>query len=48
MLNIEKDYKTIKNVLEDSKFDLVVMPKEIDKLVDNMKEIISKGINNLT
>ena len=48
MLNIEKDYKTIKNVLEDSKFDLVVMPKEIDELVDNMKEIISKGINNLT
>ncbi len=42
----EDKYRLIKTVLEPCKYNLAVMPKEIDDLVDNMKEIISKGINN--
>lgn len=38
-------YQLIKTVLEPSNYNLVVMPKEIDELVDNMKEIIANGIN---
>lgn len=38
-------YHLIQTVLEPSNFNLAVMPKEIDDLVDNMKEIISCGIN---
>ena len=41
----EDKYKLIKTVLEPSKYNLAVMPKEIDDLVDNMKEIISNAIN---
>lgn len=41
----EDKYTLIKTVLEPCKYNLAVMPKEIDDLVDNMKEIISKGIN---
>ncbi len=41
----EDKYRLIKTVLEPCKYNLAVMPKEIDDLVDNMKEIISKGIN---
>ena len=42
----EDKYMLIKTVLEPCKYNLAVMPKEIDDLVDNMKEIISKGINS--
>lgn len=42
----EDKYRLIKTVLEPCKYNLAVMPKEIDDLVDNMTEIISKGINN--
>lgn len=42
----EDKYRLIKTVLEPCKYNLAVMPKEIDDLVDNMKEIISNGINN--
>lgn len=38
-------YQFIQTVLEPANFNLAVMPKEIDDLVDNMKEIISSGIN---
>ena len=41
----EEIYKLIKLVLEPAKYNLAVMPKEIDELVDNMKEIIASGIN---
>lgn len=41
-------YELIKDVLEPSDFNLAVMPKEIDSLVDNIKEIICYGINKLT
>lgn len=38
-------YRLIKAVLEPSKYNLTVTPKEVDDLVDNMKNIISHGIN---
>ena len=41
----EDKYRLIKAILEPSKFNLAVTPKEVDDLVDNMKEIISHGIN---
>lgn len=44
--NHEDKYKLIKMVLKPSNYNLAVMPKEIDDLVDNMKDIISFGINH--
>lgn len=44
-INYEDKYRLIKDVLEISKYNLAVMPKEIDSLVDNMNLIISNGIN---
>ena len=41
--SFEERYKLIKLSSDE---DLVVMPKDIDSLVDNLKEIISFGINN--
>ena len=41
----EEKYKLVSLVLEKSKYNLSVMPKEIDILVDNLRSIISKGIN---
>ena len=42
----EEKYRLIKAVLEPSKFNLAVTPKEVDDLVENMKLIIAHGINN--
>ena len=41
--SFEEKYKLIKLSSDE---DLVVMPKDMDSLVDNLKEIISFGINN--
>ena len=45
--NYEEKHSIIKNVLKNSELNYAVMPKEIDDLVDNLKEIIANGINNL-
>ena len=45
--NYEEEHSIIKNVLKNSELNYAVMPKEIDDLVDNLKEIIANGINNL-
>ena len=42
----QEKYTLIKMVLDPCKYNLAVMPKEIDELVDNMREIISNGIND--
>lgn len=42
----EDKYRLIKAVLEPSKYNLAVTPKEVDSLVDNMKLIIAYGINS--
>lgn len=41
----EEKYRLMKAVLEPSKYNLAVTPKEVDDLVENMKEIIAHGIN---
>lgn len=41
----EDKYRLIKAVLEPSKYNLAVTPKEVDDLVENMKLIIAHGIN---
>ena len=42
----EKDnYEEIKEALIPKDYNMIVTPKEIDKLIDNMSEIVARGIN---
>ena len=42
----EKDnYEEIKEALIPKDYNMIVTPKEIDKLIENMSKIVSKGIN---
>ena len=42
----EKDnYEEIKEALIPKHYNMIVTPKEIDKLIENMSKIVSKGIN---
>ena len=42
----EKDkYSIIKEALVEEKYDLIVTPKEIDDLIENMSSIVARGIN---
>jgi spore protease len=42
----EKDnYEEIKEALIPKDYNMIVTPKEIDKLIDNISEIVAKGIN---
>ena len=43
--SFEEKHKLVEMCLEPSNYNLIVMPKEIDDLLDNMKKIISNGIN---
>ena len=40
------NYEEIKEILNPKNFNLVVTPKEIDELTNDMALLISKGINN--
>ena len=45
----EKDnYEEIKNALMPNEYNLIVTPKEIDELIENMSQIVAAGINNAT
>ena len=44
-LKEEDKYLVIKEALAEEKFDLIVTPKEIDDLIENMSSIIARGIN---
>ena len=47
-LNKLKDtdnYEQIKEALNVGKYNMIVTPKEIDELIENMKEIVALGIN---
>ena len=35
----------IKEVLSPSDYNFIVTPKEIDNLIENMKDIVARGIN---
>ena len=41
----EDKYEQIREALNIDDFNMIVTPKEIDELIENMKDIISKGIN---
>lgn len=41
----EDKYEMIKEVLTPEDYNLIVTPKEIDDLIENMKDVIAKGIN---
>lgn len=45
-LREEDNYEEIKEALIPKDYNLIVTPKEIDDLIENMSEIVAKGINN--
>jgi spore protease len=45
-LKNEDNYNEIKEVLMPKEYNLIVTPKEIDELIENMKDIVANGINN--
>lgn len=44
-LKDEDKYSIIKEALIEEKFDLIVTPKEIDDLIENMSSVVARGIN---
>ena len=38
-------YELIKEVLVPKDYNLIVTPKEIDDLIENMKDVVARGIN---
>ena len=44
-LKEEDNYEEIKEALLPQDYNLIVTPKEIDDLIENMKDIVAKGIN---
>lgn len=44
-LQEEDKYEMIKEVLTPSDYNFIVTPKEIDELIENMKDIVARGIN---
>lgn len=44
-LQQDDKYEDVKEALNVGEYNMIVTPKEIDQLIDNMEEIISKGIN---
>lgn len=45
-LKDEDKYEIIKEALLPKEYNLIVTPKEIDDLIENMKGVIAKGIND--
>lgn len=39
------NYEEIKEALNPSDYNMIVTPKEIDELIDNMANVVAKGIN---
>ena len=44
-LKEEDNYEEIKEALIPKEYNLIVTPKEIDELIENMAQVVSKGIN---
>ena len=44
-LKEEDNYEEIKETLVPKDYNLIVTPKEIDDLIENMKDVVSEGIN---
>lgn len=44
-LKEEDNYEEIKGALLPKEYNLIVTPKEIDDLIENMKDVVARGIN---
>ena len=44
-LKEEDNYEEIKEALLPKEYNLIVTPKEIDDLIENMKDVVARGIN---
>ena len=44
-LKEEDSYEEIKNALVPNDFNMIVTPKEIDDLIENMGSVVARGIN---
>lgn len=44
-LKEEDNYEEIKNALVPNDFNMIVTPKEIDDLIENMSSVVARGIN---
>ena len=44
-LKEQDNYEEIKEALNPKEYNLIVTPKEIDDLIENMKDIVARGIN---
>ncbi len=44
-LKDEDKYGVIRDALIPKEYNLIVTPKEIDDLIENMKDVIARGIN---
>ena len=47
-LKEEDNYEEIKEALLPKEYNLIVTPKEIDDLIENMKDVVARGINFAT
>ena len=44
-LKEQDNYSTIKDVLVPQDYNMIVTPKEIDEVIENMKDVVARGIN---
>ena len=44
-LKEQDNYEEIKNALIPNDYNMIVTPKEIDELIENMKDVVARGIN---
>ena len=44
-LKEQDNYEEIKEALIRSDYNMIVTPKEIDELIENMKDVVARGIN---
>ena len=44
-LKEQDNYDKIKNILNPQDYNMIVTPKEIDELIENMKDVVARGIN---
>ena len=44
-LKEQDNYETIKDALNPLDYNMIVTPKEIDDLIENMKDVVARGIN---
>lgn len=44
-LQEEDKYQVIKEVLAPDEYNFIVTPKEIDGLIEQMKDVVARGIN---